>query len=253
MRKDYHLHPSLVSAPQNFDAFAWKAIERGFQEICITDHMPTSCSTASDRIKAGRVSDYCQAVKELSRQYEGQLRIKCGIEIDYDPAYLGEIEDVLSAGEFDFVLGSVHLHVCRPGLFDGKTTHNEYARKCLEITSQAARSGFFHAIAHFDFFRWVFTQPKRFPLADDGYSCQAHWPLIHETLDSIRKAGLLLEVNPQKNMFPQKEIATLALKKDLRFYYGSDAHSAQDVGMLYEELLGDPVYSQALWKWESET
>ena len=62
-RKDYHMHPKALVAPERFADFAEKAIERGITEICVTDHMPLSLSHASDRIPRGEVGAYCRAVR----------------------------------------------------------------------------------------------------------------------------------------------------------------------------------------------
>lgn len=261
MRKDYHMHPMIIQQPERFEAFVKKAIYEGIDEICVTDHMPLLCSDAKDRIPHGKVSDYCTAVRNLAKQYEAQITIKLGIEIDYHPSIKDEIDSVLEVGEFDFILGSSHLHVVREKeLFNNKTTRNEYARAMFKNTIGAIQSGYFDAIAHLDMFKWIFTKNDRYPLIDDGYSEQFHIALIDEALDAIKEHNLRLEINPHfagqtsdiVDTYPSEYIVNKALEKGIRFTFGSDAHSPECVGEFLDELRDHPVYGLALASWENE-
>ena len=111
MRRDYHMHPTVMQHPERFAAFVQTALERGIGEICVTDHMPLSLSSAKDRILPGTVREYCKRVRELAAAYADVITVKCGIEIDFHPSVMGEIEEVLGAGEFDYILASSHMHI----------------------------------------------------------------------------------------------------------------------------------------------
>ncbi len=110
MRKDYHMHPQIIRGQEHFDAFAATAIARGVDEVCVTDHMPL-LGIGGDRIPAGCVGEYCDAVRGAARRYEGRLSVRLGIEIDYHPDHMDEIRSLLKETRFDFVVGSVHLHI----------------------------------------------------------------------------------------------------------------------------------------------
>lgn len=260
MKKDYHMHPAVVLNPKRFDAFARRALELGIEEICVTDHMPLSTSRAGDRIPAGRVEEYCKTVRRLGERYAGRISVKLGIEIDYHPDFIDEIEAVLKAGSYDFVLGASHLHVGQSDIFHQVSTWNEYARAVLENSLMAARSGYFDAIAHLDMYRWIFTLPERFPLMADDYAPERHAALIDRVLDALRDEGLRLEVNAHlaviqgrvESAYPEAFILRQALEKRLRFCYGSDAHEPGHVGAMLDELRAHPLYGRALAAWEAE-
>lgn len=260
MKKDYHMHPLVAREPGRFDAFAQRALALGIEEVCITDHMPLSTSRAGDRIPVGCVKEYCRAVRRIGKRYEGRLSVRLGIEIDYHPDFTDEIEAVLKAGDYDFVLGSSHLHVGQSDIFRQVSTWNEYAHAALENSLLAAQSGYFDAIAHLDMYRWIFTRPERFPLVEDDYSPERHAGLIDRVLDAIRDGGLRLEINPHlavleenvESAYPHPFILRRALEKRLRFSYGSDAHEPAHVGAMLAELRAHPVYGQALAAWEAE-
>ncbi len=45
-------------------------------------------------------------------------------------------------------------------------------------------------------FLWIFANPQRFPLTDDGFSEELHRPLIDKTLETMYNTGVKLEINP---------------------------------------------------------
>ena len=44
----------------------------------------------------------------------------------------------------------------------------------------------------------------------------------------------------------------MALERNIRFCYGSDAHKPESVGVLLDQLETHPVYGTALRRWETE-
>lgn len=259
MIKDYHIHPQIIKRTENFDAFARVAIENGIDEVCITDHMPLVGSSSDDRIPPGKVEEYCCKVREIADKYSGKLSVKLGIEIDYHPTIRNQIENVLKAGDFDFILGSSHLHaIPELYIFNQVKTRNGYANAMLENTISAVESGYFNAIAHIDMYHWIFSNPERFPLSDDGFCEDKHSELTDKVLNAIKSNDMYLEINPhfavsQKNIscvYPNKSIVELALDKGIKFSYGSDAHTAEDVGIMLDDLRSHSVYGKALKGWE---
>ena len=252
------MHPQVLTAPEQLELFVQQALQKNIGEICVTDHMPLSISHAHDRLPHGSVGKYCARIRELAKRYEERIKIKCGIEIDYHPRALREIECVLEQGEFDYVLGSSHLHVFVKNYSD--YTRNGFARAALENAIMAANSGLFHAITHPDMYRFVFEDQKRFPLVDDGYRAELHWDLFEELFEAVKRNGMYLEINPhlaeqKENLsftYPEMQVAQWALRSGVRFSYGSDAHQPRSVGALLEELEAHPIYGQGLRQWESE-
>jgi histidinol-phosphatase (PHP family) len=261
MIKDYHTHPQIIQHPNSIDDFVNVALQNGVQELCITDHMPLSVSSAADRIPFDKVEDYCVCARTIADKYKDKISIKLGMEIDFHPTLQQEIEQVLKRGDFDFLVGSVHLHAYEHlNVFNTLHTINKYAEEIYKNSILAAESGYFNAIAHVDMYRWIFSNPTRFPLKDDGFDEKNHFQLIDDLLCAIKKNNLLLEINPHfalskkdfSCIYPSANIVKMALDKGIRFSYGSDAHTSQDVGAMLNEIRNDKLYGKALKTWEKE-
>ena len=252
------MHPKALTAPENFDAFVQVALEQGIGEICVTDHMPLSISSASDRLPKDGVEAYCRAVRELAFRYEGILRIRLGIEIDYHPSVLDEVQAVLEKGNFDYVLASSHMHLFVRDF--SRYTASDFAAAAIENTYRAVESGLFSAVSHFDMYRFAIENPTRFPLKDGIYDVLRHEREIALVLDEIRKQKMYLEINPHlaeskgdfSKMYPEEPIVQMAMERGILFSYGSDAHKAKSVGAYLSELEAHPLYGIALRQWEKE-
>lgn len=237
------MHPNLIKMPQQADLFVQKAIELGFDEICFTDHMPfTVTGDEADRIPFGKVSEYCTAVRKKAEEYKEQIIIRTGIEIDYHPDCIDEIENVLSQGEFDYIIGSTHFNIKGFNIPLDITTHTDFAKMVLENYLSAVNSGYFDTISHLDVYRWVFSQ---YPLIADGYTYKSNQDLIERIFESLENTGVNLEINAAPlykgfdnlGAYPQREILDISRKYNINYIYGSDAHSFEYVGYAYDELM----------------
>ena len=248
------MHPNLTNEPDRANEFIESAIEKGFSEICFTDHMPLSIDNAGDRIKKGNINQYCEAIQEKAKEYEGVIKIKTGIEIDYHPDFINEIETVLEQGTFDYIIGASHLHI--PG-FDIKMatmTPDEFAKMSFENSLLAIKSGYFDTIAHLDLQRWVYTLPKRFKMLKGEYDIKNHISIIKEIMKELEKNKVKLEINTiailhkvsDEGAYPCHEIMNISYDYNIDYVFGSDAHSYDRVGEGYDKLKESKEYGRAL-------
>ena len=247
------MHPQVIKDGTEFDAFVRTAKERGIFKICITDHMPLLCSSASDRIPHGKVAEYCEKAYRLKEEYKDVIDILVGIEIDWHPSVEDEVKAVLAEGRFDRVIGSSHLHAIKNAdIFNKVKTRTEYARAMMQNTQSLANSGYFDAVAHIDMYKWVFSRPDRFVLKDDGFDEKNIKEDIEKALGTIKQNGLELEINPHfakgdiSKVYPSEFITKTALEMGIKFYFGSDAHTPSDVGDMLDILLNAEPYRSAL-------
>lgn len=245
MKRDYHLHPNIINNPTQAEEFIKNAVDLGFDEICFTDHMPFSIThNEFDRIPEGMIGEYCKRVHELSQKHKSEITIKTGIEIDYHPYYLSEIENVLSQGEFDYIIGSSHLNISGYRIDFANTTRTEFARMVLNNYLCAARSGLFNTISHLDVYRWVFSEKKSYPLIDDGFDVSSCTDILEDLFSTLEKNNMFLEINAAPlfkcfdnlGFYPEKKILDIAKNYKLKYIYGSDAHSPEKLGFGYDKI-----------------
>ncbi|MBR2615242.1 MAG: PHP domain-containing protein [Clostridia bacterium] len=249
------MHPQILTRPEAWRDFLERAIHLGIDEVCFTDHMPLSLSRAKDRMPAGSVREYCRRVRKIGAEYADRITVLCGIEIDYHPSVLSEIEAVLGEGEFDRILGSSHIHLfCKD---TERYTKNDFARAALENSLAAVESGLFTNLSHPDMFRFPFTRPDRYSfLEGDDYTPEKNESLIRTLLKRAAEKGVVLEINPHlaeamennlSYLYPSQRIMEWALEiPSLTFTYGSDAHKAEAVGALLDKIEAHPLYGGAL-------
>lgn len=262
MKKDYHLHPFVHSRPGMLDSFIQRAMELGFDEICITDHMPVPQYTGfPDRIPVGGLALYAEKVREAAQRYSGRISVKCGIEVDHAPDLKELIRENLASADFDCILGSTHPNLIRPDPARTSANRSEYAAVLLQNALDAARSGQYHILTHIDIYRRLFARAEelRFSLPPDDFHPRQQERLLRELFHVLREQGMRLEINASLNpkhkaadeVHPDPWILMLAQDMGVHFSFGSDAHAVDDVGLLYEELKQSEIYASAMRDWEA--
>jgi len=106
---DYHLHTtfsndSIVEPRQAIE----RAIELGFDEITVTDHMdllPEGICTETHILNAEK---YFPALEKLQAEYHQQLTINIGVEMGLNRGMLDECTKFVQSYPFDFVIASLH-------------------------------------------------------------------------------------------------------------------------------------------------
>ncbi len=252
MKINYHIHTSysgdLIREGRLFETpekYVLAAIEKGFDEICFTDHVvvgyPLTERPYSHGMPLETVDAYMNAVRTLAKKYPG-IKIRLGIELDWYAEKAEEIRAFLEKHSFDCILGSVHVlnghpieHINegrRKAFWESKSMEEIYARHVAyyRALQEMAKSGVFDVIAHLD------------AINRDGYvPKKSFWPLIEETIDVIAKAKLCVEINtkglrkPIKKMHPSPEILALCKKKGIPVTIGTDAHWVKEIDLHYEE------------------
>ena len=191
---DAHLHTDRSSdSDVPIDAYAAAAVERGIDELAITDHIdfdPRGSNHAPD------VADRERLVRATAERWAPLgVAIRYGVEISYESAREADIRDHLARHAYDYVIGSVHVaadspyHISRVERWvDGKSIDEIVAPYFAEVEA-AARSGLFDTLGHLDFVkRYVATQvePAAFAERLDLYD-----PILRALIES----GTGLEVN----------------------------------------------------------
>ncbi|MBM4169307.1 MAG: histidinol-phosphatase HisJ family protein [Ignavibacteria bacterium] len=231
---DYHTHSSLCKhATGTVEDYVRKAIERGFDEIGVSDHipMPPAFDERHRMSLDEYYSIYAPQVGNATERFGSRIRVRRGIEADFFEGTQEWVAGFVKENDFDYVIGSIHflgtwgvddpIFVHRYEEKDVDRIYEEYFR----TVQRAARSGLFDIVAHCDLVKKFGYRPTH--IMDD---------LLREVLGEIKNSDLCLEINtsglykPVREVYPSEFILSIASDLRIPLTLGSDAHAPEEVG-----------------------
>lgn len=239
--KDLHIH--IERGEYNkvwIDKFVDHAIKMNIDEINLLEHSirikefhPTfkeareynsyqSKWFAGKEKSAHSLDEYLNLIKEI-KSYDYPIKINFGLEICWFEQHENLIRDIVKSSNFDYVLGSVHwidnwTFNQRKYQWLGKNIDDIYKRY-YEMNNSLIESNIFDIVAHPDLIRCHNLYPS-YDLTDTyNLLCQ-----------KANEYNVMIEMNTSKGLGLNKEFFDIALKNNVEFSTGSDAHRPEDVG-----------------------
>jgi histidinol-phosphatase (PHP family) len=238
---DYHMHlrgpdgpPSAGYSADRAEEYFEHARVVGIDEIGFSDHVyyfeqaaglweiPWMRKRATDDL-----DEYAGAVEEAKSR---GLPVKLGLEVDYFPGLEEDLEQLLDAYPWDYVLGSVHFVDGiavdqQPGLVRELEVDDAW-RRYFDWLRGAARSGLFDILSHPDLVKIFGVRPSDEDTRD----------LHVEAAAAIAEAGVCVEVSsaglhkPVGELYPDRELLALCHERGVAITLASDAHEPAHVG-----------------------
>jgi histidinol-phosphatase (PHP family) len=230
---DYHIHTyNSVDSTTQLSAICETAISRGLTEIAITDHADFGPDDDADYFHP---VEYLAAIKRCRARCGDQLTIRAGVEMGEPHIFVQQLQDILAAGEFDFVIGSAHYAVgmkagWKPAFFEQplRQGYEGYFQQVVRL----AKEGDFDVLGHIDLIKrdaFKFGQPYDGP--------EPYADLIRTALRAVIERGKGIEINtsPLRSGLsePCPSLEILRWYRELGgeiLTFGSDAHTADDIG-----------------------
>jgi histidinol-phosphatase (PHP family) len=236
---DYHLHTLFCNhALGSMERYIQSAAVLGFGEICFLDHLTVQPAEKGLSMTVKEIPYYFQAVRVLKQKYRHTIRIKAGLEIDFNPDHTGLFQEVAGTYAFDVIATALHF----PGgmdvvsrrsswCFGEKDTDYVYGlyfeqlEKMLDYT-------YFDVICHIDLVKKFGRKPSR------SFDRE-----VDDILSKIKEKDLTMEVNtsgynhPIQKPYPSLDMIRKCHEKGIGITLGSDAHKPEDVGQHYERAL----------------
>lgn len=243
MLVDYHLHSQFSGdSKTTLKAICSAAVERGIDEIAITDHMDYSYPDIRPDHQIANIDLYMNSIAQYQQKYAGHLTIRTGIEIGMEPHYLEACDAFLQQYPFDFVIGSIHecqgLPASRAVYFENKTKEQAYETYYAAILECIQSFDNFDVIGHLDYCKRYY--PGEYVQGD-------HWiaqPMIEEIFRTLIAKGKGIEVNTSgfrhvsEMCMPHYDI--IALYRQMggtRITIGSDSHYDEFVGFRVKDTM----------------
>jgi len=208
-----------------------RAAEIGLREIAFADHVDNNPRDLS--FGRFRYDAVATGINEARQRFNGRLNILIGAELAEPHEYPTEISNLISAGRFDLLIGSVHWvsgELISAPNFDFSRMAELYDAY-FETVLRMVETADFDVLAHIDIV-------KRYGVMRLGpFRAEPFYNRIAHILRVIIERQIALEVNtsglrqPCKELFPSLEI--LRLYRDMggeMVTVGSDAHRVEHVG-----------------------
>lgn len=239
---DYHTHHVRCGhAVGELEEYVARGIEIGLDQLGLSDHMPLlhvdpAAYLPGMAMAMEELPRYVEECLRLKDKYKDRIDIRIGLEGDYIEGYERQIEAIVKAYPWDYVIGSVHFlgewdisDSRQLEKWEGKDRFKVY-EQYYDAVQKAARTGFYNYIGHLDVIKRFNYKPEQ--------------DVIHledATLDVIRAEGLAIELNasglrmPVEEMFPSRRILEGCISREIPVTIGSDCHHPERLGQYLDQ------------------
>ena len=256
---DMHVHTcfsydTAKDLSTDINRIAETAIERGLKEIAFTDHCDID-SILDGILPPYPLDEIKSAVGKAKEKYADSLVILHGVELGQPHSRPEEAADLIEAGDYDFVLGSLHnLRFC-PDFWLWKYERMEKAhlqsivRRSIGELGEIARFPGISSIAHITYFMRYMNESgvelDLTPFYDEFRelfrTMIANGVALELNISGLRTAYEIRQpdgsvITKQGNLMPDVPLLELYRACGGKLItVGSDAHRADDVGAHFEE------------------
>lgn len=243
---DYHMHSTI--SPDGFstaEEMCQAAIDRGLQEIAMTEHFEiytpgfTPDGGFYTVFDEETLRQSQKAYEQCKRKFDGQLVIRHGLEVGQPQVNPEFVKRVMSGFAFDYLIGSAHkMQNIDLSMEDYATTDlNNLALRNLEAIYTLVNQEDFDCLGHIDLIkRYAAKHGKKVLLRD--YPDE-----LGDIFKRLIERGKGIEINTSALRQEAKEtlpsLPILKLYRDLGgeiVTVGSDAHRTTDVAAGFDTV-----------------
>lgn len=231
MRVDLHNHTKRCNhASGEVCEYIEAAVRCGIDIFGFACHAPMNFDEKY-RMRADEITPYIAEIRAARESYRGKIEVKVGFEVDFIAGREDLLLPAILGADVDYLVGSVHF--LGDWGFDNPEFIGKYEcadmealwREYLDSVAKMAQSGHFDIVGHFDLLK-IFNNPPSKNLAH----------AVKNALESVRDNNLVLEINTAgarkkiAEIYPSREILSLAHKMEIPITFASDAHAPSQVG-----------------------
>lgn len=226
MVANYHTHTwRCKHAWGEEKEYVESAIAGGLKILGFSDHTPMPYAdgyVSNVKMDIGQLEDYVDTVLRLKAEYQKDIEIHLGLEVEYYPRYFDELLRI--TGEYPieyFLLAQHYLGNETDDFFCGKPTDDkERLRRYCEQSKEALKTGRFVCFAHPDLLNFTGDE--------ESYERE-----MRELCIFANKVNIPLEINFlglwSKRHYPNRRFWKIAGEVGNTVIFGADAHRPEDV------------------------
>lgn len=220
------------------------AVQRGLRHIVFLEHLEVGIrSSRTTWLSEDEFLWYFKEGRRLKNKYREKITISLGVEVGYNPRYLGGIQSYLGRHQWDRIGISYHfLEV------DGRHYNMVSSRKSnllalgglgVDNVLRSYLIGLREAVELLpgDVLCHLDAALRYHP----DVHIENHIKLVSEIFEVMAQKKMALELNTsgyriRNEPFPALSLVREALKRGIPLMAGSDAHRPEDVGRYFERL-----------------
>lgn len=245
---NYHSHCNYCDGSEAPVVYVEEAIQQEFAAYGFSSHAPIPFPTTWN-MKMEKLPDYVAEIKALQKQYQSQIQIYVGLEVDFIPDLIGPKSSFIQEAGLDYTVGSVHFVDTlpdgrhweidnKPAVFaEGweqifKKDTRAAVTRYFELTRQMVREQCPTIVGHVDKIKMQNTHVFYFAETEDWYQEE-----VLKTLREIAAAGAIVEVNTRglyqnktTEVYPGRWILAQMHALNIPVTINSDAHKPHEIG-----------------------
>lgn len=230
MLTSYHNHTTWSDGRPTVAEQVAAAARAGLDELGISDHYVLYPGGVEIEwtMPLARLDDYVDDLQSAAT-WSREVALRVGVEADYFPETVEELERRLARHSWDYVIGSVHFldgfpidSTAEPWDALSIEERDEKWRLYWQRIVELAQSGLYDFVGHLDL-------PKKF----------GHRPTVdltreaHAALDAIAAADMAIEINtagwslPARECYPSADLLRASRQRDIPLLINADAHRTE--------------------------
>ena len=249
---NFHTHTNYCDGTEAPEKYLFEALDLNMAGLGFSGHAPLALKNEWC-IPSEKLNDYSLHINKLKREYEGQINIFLGLEIDYIPGITVDFSKLRDEQNLDYIIGSVHLVKKDDNpecwFIDGAEGLYDKGIKSIFLQNvQDAVCSYFRQsaemvetqnpdiIGHLD--KVKMYNRNRFFKEDDQWYRDA----VMELLEVIKQKGTIVEVNARglykhssNSTYPDPWIIKECRKMNIPLTISSDAHKPAELVLNFFE------------------
>lgn len=226
MIANYHTHTwRCMHATGEEREYVENAIANGIKILGFSDHTPMPYAdghVSNVKMRLDQLEDYVNVVLHLKKEYEKEIEIHLGLEVEYYPRYFEKLLEITGQYPIEYFLLGQHFLGNETGeAFSGEETGDEerLERYCRQ-TEEALRTGCFTYFAHPDLLNYVGDR-------------QVYAKHMRGLCHAAKELDIPLEINFlgiwDNRHYPNMEFWKIAGETGNKVIFGADAHQPDKV------------------------
>ena len=241
MKTNYHTHNYRCNhAIGNVEDYIKMAIDEGYDEIGISDHLPHPNKDIDNehRMKYEDLKEYFEEIDKAQEKYKDKISIKRGIECEYFEDYHWLYEELKDKYKVDYLLLGVHFFPYK-GQFEyigTIDTNAEILEAYTNYVIKSMESGYFAYIAHPDLFGLTYVNWDENSIKQSKRILEAAERLdmpIEININGFNRGRTKYNLG-ERYFYPIEDFWKLAKDYNVKIIIGVDAHSPEDLKNRYK-------------------